>query len=119
MIDIEPRTAILLKAILRTYVPSAEIWAFGSRVVGKAHASSDLDLVVRSPGALDRPVANMGELYSAIEESSVPFIVDLHDWALLPPAFQRQIEQSHIVFLAPVLGSSNSAATITLAIHEQ
>lgn len=119
MIDIEPRSAIILKAILRTHVPSAEIWAFGSRVVRRAHAASDLDLVIRTPGALHQPVTNMADLQCAIEDSSVPFIVDLHDWALLPPTFQRQIEQSHIVFLTPVIGPSNSAATITPAIHEQ
>ena len=39
-----------LEALLREHVPNAEVWAYGrSRVNGRGHSGSDLNLVVRSP----------------------------------------------------------------------
>ena len=39
-----------LEALLREHVPNAEVWAYGrSRVNGRCHSGSDLDLVLRSP----------------------------------------------------------------------
>ena len=39
-----------LEALLREHVPNAEVWAHGrSRMNGRGHSGSDLDLVVRSP----------------------------------------------------------------------
>lgn len=106
MLDLEPRSSIILKAIIRSHMPNAEVWAFGSRVTRKAHAASDLDLVIRTPGALHQPASNMATLQSAIEESSVPFLVDLHDWALLPQAFQMEIEREHCVFVSPAVNKA-------------
>lgn len=97
MIDLRPRDAIVLKAIFRTYAPLAEVWAYGSRVSGKGHAASDLDLAVRNTTALDVPATNLATLRSAIEDSSLPLLVDLHDWALLPETFRRHISNSHSV----------------------
>ena len=38
------------EALLREHVPNAEVWAYGrSRVNGRCHSGSDLDLVLRSP----------------------------------------------------------------------
>jgi uncharacterized protein len=103
MLDLDPRSSAILKAIFTRYAPLAEVWAFGSRVSGKAHGASDLDLLIRTPSALHQPITNMPDLQSAIEESSVPFLVDLHDWALLPAALRRGIEQAHCLFLSPGL----------------
>ena len=105
MLDLDPRSAIILKALIRSHVPFAEVWAFGSRVTRKAHAGSDLDLLIRTPGALHQPVPNLAGLKSAIEESSVPLLVDLHDWALLPGPFQKEIERAHVVFVTPLLNA--------------
>ena len=39
-----------LEALLREHVPNAEVWAYGrSRVNGRCHSGSDLDLALRSP----------------------------------------------------------------------
>ena len=39
-----------LEALLREHVPDAEVWAYGrSRVNGRCHSGSDLNLVLRSP----------------------------------------------------------------------
>ena len=40
----------LLQIFASVAVPF-EVWAYGSRVNGRAHEGSDLDLVIRSPNA--------------------------------------------------------------------
>ncbi len=39
-------------SILRRNAPEIEVWAYGSRVDGSSHDTSDLDLILRAPGAL-------------------------------------------------------------------
>ncbi|RTL68612.1 MAG: nucleotidyltransferase domain-containing protein [Hyphomicrobiales bacterium] len=109
MIDLRTRDSIILKALLRTYAPQAEVWAYGSRTSGENHARSDLDLVLRNTVALDAPQSSLALLRDAIEESDIPFMIDVHDWALLSENFRRQIETRHVVLipaaLAPTTGS--------------
>ena len=39
-----------IEALVRKHVPGVEVWAYGSRVSGRSHDGSDLDLVLRGPG---------------------------------------------------------------------
>ena len=43
-IDLPDRYRRLLEEILRTHSPGVEVWAYGSRINGRSHAGSDLDL---------------------------------------------------------------------------
>jgi predicted nucleotidyltransferase len=45
-IDISPQDLLLVRNILQNHFPEYEVHAFGSRVLGTAHDSSDLDLAV-------------------------------------------------------------------------
>ena len=85
-----------LEALLREYVPEVEVWAYGSRVNGRSHDGSDLDLVLRSP-----TLTPLGEGYldllAAIERSNIPILVQAHDWARLPESFHREIERGYVV----------------------
>ena len=38
-----------LEALLQEDLPNVEVWAYGSRVNGRSHGGSDLDLVLRGP----------------------------------------------------------------------
>jgi predicted nucleotidyltransferase len=96
-LDLPSRHLSLLRELLLRHVPEAEVWAFGSRVVGGAHEGSDLDLVLRNPRELKTPVAGYFALREAIRDSRIPILVDLHDWALLPPAFHAEIEADYVV----------------------
>ena len=49
LLDLPTRFREKLEALLREHVPDAEVWAYGSRVNGRSHDSSDLDLVLRGP----------------------------------------------------------------------
>ena len=90
-----------LKQLLQAYVPDAEVWAYGSRVSGHAHKTSDLDLVLRNPADLSAPQNMLVELRTAISESGMPILVDVMDWARVPQAFREEIEREHVVLQKP------------------
>ena len=48
----------MLVELLRRHVPEAEVWAYGSRVNGRSHDASDLDIVPRArPNTTEFPCA--------------------------------------------------------------
>lgn len=85
-----------LLGLLRTHVPGAQVWAYGSRVTGQAHEGSDLDLVLRQPADLRRPTPGLADLREALQDSRLPMLVDVHDWAELPTAFHDEINACHL-----------------------
>ena len=95
-LDLPRRYRDQLEALLREYVPDAEVWAYGSRVTGKGHEGSDLDLVLRGPDLAPLDGCFYG-LVEAIEKSNIPILVQAHDWARLPESFHREIERNHVV----------------------
>lgn len=90
-----------LLALLRAHVPDSEVWAYGSRLRGSAHAASDLDLVVRDPIDPSKAQTTMGRLREALSESSLPILVDVLDWARIPESFRTEIGRSHVVLHSP------------------
>lgn len=79
-----------------------EVWAFGSRVNGKAHDGSDLDLVIRTSTLEKLPSPVYFDLKEKIEQSTIPIIVELFDWARLPQSFHANIEAQHEVFFSSI-----------------
>ena len=49
-LHLSPKHRAVLEALLREHMPGVEVWAYGSRVDGRSHDGSDLDLVLRGPG---------------------------------------------------------------------
>lgn len=87
----------MILPLLIRHLPHAEVWAYGSRVNGDCHEASDLDLVVRNPGALDETSPDLPDLKEALLESNIPIRVDVVDWARIPAAFRREIERAYVV----------------------
>ena len=95
-----PQQLAQLQTLLAAHVPAAEVWAYGSRVTGDAHEGSDLDLVLRHPQNLAQDVAGWFELKEALQESTLPLLVETHLWARLPAAFHAEIERAYVVVQA-------------------
>ena len=95
-LDLPVRYRDQLEALLREHVPDAEVWAYGSRVTGQSHDGSDLDLVLRSL-TLEPLADGYHDLTEALEQSSIPILVQVHDWARLPESFHREIEREYVV----------------------
>ena len=108
-LDVKPRHREQIERLLREHLPGVEVWAYGSRVNGRSHEGSDLDLVLRGRALQPLPLAKLAALTDALRESTIPFVVEARDWAQLPDSFQREIERSHIVLLSDTQGVSRSA----------
>ena len=77
-----------------------EIWAYGSRVSGEAHEGSDLDLVIRTSSLQKLPLEVFLKLKDKVQQSKIPIVVELFDWARLPDSFCKSIEAQHEVLFS-------------------
>ena len=98
-LDLPRRYREQIEALLREHVPGVEVWAYGSRVSGRSHEGSDLDLVLRGPDLKRISSGQLTDLTEALEQSNVPILVQIHDWARLPESFHREIEQEYVVLV--------------------
>ena len=96
-LHMQPKHRQVLEALLQEHLPGVEVWAYGSRVSGRSHDGSDLDLVLRGPGLKEIPIGPLGDFEEAVRESTLPFLVEARDWTRLPERFHREIERHHVV----------------------
>lgn len=103
-LQIAPRHRRILGASRREHLSGVEVWAYGSRVNGLGHDGSDLDLVLRTSDLRRLPVEQLRGFEDALRESTIPFLVQVHDWACLPERFHREIERDYVAMSdSPVL----------------
>ncbi|MGA2587428.1 MAG: nucleotidyltransferase domain-containing protein [Candidatus Aminicenantales bacterium] len=97
-IDILPKDLEIVRAIVGRFVPGKEVRAFGSRALGNARRHSDLDLVIMTERPLD--VTVLAGMNAAFSDSSLPFTVDVLDWASLDESFRLLIREGSVVIQA-------------------
>lgn len=79
-----------LSSILKAHLPGRRVWAFGSRATGRrVRRYSDLDLLIDGNGLSFREAAMLDE---ALDESRLPFKVDVLQMATLTPEFKARIQ---------------------------
>lgn len=89
-----------LAAILRAHLPRHRVWAFGSRATGRrVKRFSDLDLAISGE---ELTLTDRGKLSEALDESRLPFKVDIVDLDNVAPEFRALIEPD----LVPLLETS-------------
>ena len=88
-----------IEALLHKHLPGVEIWAYGSRVNGRSHDGSDLDLVLRGPQLAEIDTSRLADFIEALQDSTIPFLVKARDWAHLPKSFHSEIEREHVVLV--------------------
>lgn len=93
-IDVEPQHLKTLLGLLAQYLPDTTVWAFGSRVKWTSRPDSDLDLVVF---AKEDQHPKVYQLKEALEESNLPFRVDVLVWDVISEAFHNNIRQEYVV----------------------
>lgn len=81
--------------ILSQCIPEYTVWAFGSRVTGKAKPYSDLDLVILTEQPLT--LQSMASIMDAFDESDLSIRVDVVDWAAASLSFRELIKQNYVV----------------------
>jgi predicted nucleotidyltransferase len=86
-----------LLQLLAHYLPSVTAWAYGSRVNGDAHDTSDLDVVLRSADLTPIPFDELEDFLEAVRESQIPILIEARDWARLPTSFHTEILKNYCV----------------------
>lgn len=93
MLNVRQKYLDELTNIFKNYCPKAEIWAYGSRLTDNCHSGSDLDLVVKSFNEKDKYLYELKEL---LNDSDIPFLIDIHEFDKLPQSFQAEILRSYV-----------------------
>ncbi len=99
MIDLKSDYLKIVMNIITKYIPDKEVWAFGSRINGKAKRFSDLDLVIVSNIPLNREV--LINLQEAFEQSDLPIKVDIIEFYKASKDFQEIIKANYLIINQP------------------
>lgn len=95
MLDVPEKYLDELINIFQSYCQKAEIWAYGSRIKNDSHSGSDLDFAVKSFHDDNKYFYELREL---LNDSDVPFLIDIHEFDRLLEYFQEEILKDYIVF---------------------
>ena len=96
ILDVDPRWKALVDDILRLHAPRpCRVWAFGSRVRGRARRFSDLDLAFDAGRALT--LRDTALLADAFEESDLPWRVDIVDLVTCSLTFRREVQSQAVL----------------------
>ena len=98
-LHLSPRHREEIEALLHKHLPGVEVWAYGSRVNGRSHDGSDLDLVLRGPQLAEIDISRLADFIEALQDSTIPFLVEARDWARLPKNFHSEIEREHVALV--------------------
>lgn len=85
-----------LVAIIRKHVPVGKIYLFGSRARGTHGPMSDVDVAIDAGAPIARSL--IGLIKEEIEESRVPFFVDVLDFRLLDDVMQKEILREGVIW---------------------
>ena len=86
----------------RVFPEGTEIWAYGSRVKGTNHDTSDLDLVVHFPASQEKGEGynQLADFLEILRESNIPIIVQALAWQGIPENFKSNIQHCYKVLWA-------------------
>ena len=93
MLNLKERHLQIIKGILQKYPYT--FFAYGSRAKGNNRNFSDLDLCSKDK----IPTDVILDIKEELEESDLPFKVDIVSWERMSPTFQKLIEKD----LSPIV----------------
>jgi uncharacterized protein len=74
----------------------ARVYLFGSSVTGRLRRSSDIDVAIDAVRVL--PAALLAELRERLEESAVPYDVDIVDLSAASPEIRASVERQGLLW---------------------
>jgi predicted nucleotidyltransferase len=92
-IDLEPRYLEELVRIVKAHLPHGRLGFFGSRVMGKARKTSDVDIALITADGSEISEQTMIRLKEALEDSTLPMRVDVIDWQTTAAGFKAKVEK--------------------------
>jgi hypothetical protein len=99
----DPHLAELRSVVLRALGgPVATVYLFGSFAIGGRHRASDVDLALEAPEPLSRDL--LARLREQIEESHVPYRVDVVDLSEADASFRERVKRTGKVWIERASG---------------
>lgn len=99
MILNEKHKASIIQILKDNLKIESEVIAYGSRIRGDCHDASDLDIIIKSKSGKPLPKEDFRLIAKNFQESNIPIMIDLRDWALVPEYFHKYInEQNELLF---------------------
>lgn len=85
-----------IKSIISKYIPdpTVKVFIFGSRAIGTARTWSDIDIGVVHSNPL--PSGAIGNIKEELEESTIPYMVDVVDFHWVSDSFKKVALQKTI-----------------------
>lgn len=96
VVGLEEKYKKLLIDIIKKHLPNAAIYLYGSRAYGKARECSDVDIAIDAGEKLGLSV--LFRIKDEIEESSIPFFVDVTDVRNVSEKFKSGIEKEWVLW---------------------
>lgn len=86
----------MLQTIIKNHATDQAYRAvvFGSRATGRAQKYSDVDVALIAPNSV--PIRTLSGLREALEDSSLPYIVDVVDYASASDHLQDEITRNGV-----------------------
>jgi predicted nucleotidyltransferase len=68
-----------------------KLLAYGSRVNGEAHDTSDLDMVLVSKDDKKIDIDELIDFKEKLQDSTIPILIQISDWYRIPQSFHKNI----------------------------
>ncbi len=83
--------------IIKKHAPKAKIYLFGSRARNTHSLASDIDLAIECDGKIDKFI--LSNIKEGMEESMVPFFVDVVDLNDIDQDLKKQILKDRVLWI--------------------
>jgi len=80
----------------KTFNTPLNIWAYGSRVTGEAHDTSDLDLVILAKNQQPIDIEEFIRFKERLINSNIPILIQVMDWNRVPISFRDNILLNYV-----------------------
>lgn len=96
-ISIKPKHFFIIKKILNNHLSKdTSVWIFGSRVLGKPKAFSDLDIALENKNNQPISLKTISKIQADFIDSDLPWNVDVIDYFLTSGVFRENIDSCKI-----------------------
>ncbi len=79
----------------QTIKTPSQILAYGSRVNGDAHDTSDLDLVIVTKEKKPLDIDELLDFRESLKKSNIPILIQVLDWGRIPESFRENILKNY------------------------
>jgi len=95
---LDRKTKAEIKKIIYSFLDpkDCQVFVFGSRTTGKARKFSDIDVGIKSSKPI--PWWKLSAIEEALEESDLPYTIDVVDFNLVSEKF-KQVAERKIIYL--------------------